>query len=127
MPRVSNPGSGSPAAPQSGLPELPRRVPRGLPPEMPAQPRNPGPPARSAPPARPRPDSLAEQSAGSAGPQQDPDPRERNSIESWMAGLRSARRQQAGTPPTAEETGRHHSEGRSVSVNELLRRREDPE
>ncbi|MFD4403819.1 MMPL family transporter [Nocardia sp. NPDC058499] len=127
MPRVSNPGGGSPAAPQSGLPELPRRVPRGLPPEMPAQPRNPGPPARPAPPARPRPDSLAEQSAGSAGPQQDPDPRERNSIESWMAGLRSARRQQAGTPPTAEETGRHHSEGRSVSVNELLRRREDPQ
>ncbi|MFI1463830.1 MMPL family transporter [Nocardia carnea] len=127
MPRVSNPGSGSPAAPQSGLPDLPRRVPRGLPPEMPAQSRNPEPPARPAPPARPRPDSLAEQSAGSAGPQQEPDPRERNSIESWMAGLRSARRQQAGTPATADETGRHHGEGRSVSVNELLRRREDPE
>ncbi|WP_425300135.1 MMPL family transporter [Nocardia flavorosea] len=127
MPRVSNPGSGSPAAPQSGLPDLPRRVPRGLPPEMPAQSRNPQPPARPTPPARPRPDSLAEQSAGSAGPQQEPDPRERNSIESWMAGLRSARRQQAGTPPTADETGRHHGEGRSVSVNELLRRRENPE
>ncbi|WP_280399178.1 hypothetical protein [Nocardia carnea] len=45
-----------------------------------------------------------------------------------MAGLRSARRQQAGMPPAAEDTGRHQqNEGRSVSVNELLRRREDPE
>ena len=127
MPRISNPGGGAAGAPQSGLPELPRRVPRGLPPEMPAQSRNPEPPARPSPPAPPRTDSLAEQSAGSAGPQQNPDPRERNSIESWMAGLRSARRQQAGTPPSDEETGRHHGEGRSVSVNELLRRREDPE
>ncbi|MFD3510657.1 MMPL family transporter [Nocardia sp. NPDC058666] len=44
----------------------------------------------------------------------------RNEIENWMAQLRSSRR---GTP--ADE-GRHHGgEGRTVSVNELLRRRED--
>ncbi|WP_378734778.1 MMPL family transporter [Nocardia brasiliensis] len=43
----------------------------------------------------------------------------RNSIEDWMAGLRSSRR--TGKP----EEGRHHGgDGRTVSVNELLRRRE---
>ncbi|MEU1983674.1 MMPL family transporter [Nocardia sp. NPDC019395] len=129
LPRISNPGSGSPGAPQSGLPELPRRVPRGLPPEMPRQQHNPEPPARPVPPAWPRPDGPAGQPAGSTEAQQGPDPRERSSIESWMAGLRSARRQQAGMPPpNPEDPGRHqHGEGRSVSVNELLRRREDPE
>ncbi|ONM46586.1 MMPL family transporter [Nocardia donostiensis] len=46
----------------------------------------------------------------------------RNSIENWMAELRSSRRRV--TPPSADE-GRHHSnDGRTVSVNELLRRRE---
>nr|WP_255533121.1 MMPL family transporter [Nocardia sp. XZ_19_231] len=44
----------------------------------------------------------------------------RNEIENWMAQLRSSRR------GTAEDEGRHHgAEGRTVSVNELLRRRED--
>ncbi|MFD6398486.1 MMPL family transporter [Nocardia sp. NPDC060249] len=44
----------------------------------------------------------------------------RNEIENWMAQLRSSRR------GTAADEGRHHgSEGRTVSVNELLRRRED--
>ncbi|WP_338039814.1 MMPL family transporter [Nocardia mangyaensis] len=44
----------------------------------------------------------------------------RNEIENWMAQLRSSRR-----GSTADE-GRHHgNEGRTVSVNELLRRRED--
>ncbi|WP_455749854.1 hypothetical protein [Nocardia salmonicida] len=44
----------------------------------------------------------------------------RNEIENWMAQLRSSRR------GTAEDEGRHHgNEGRTVSVNELLRRRED--
>ncbi|MEU4316458.1 MMPL family transporter [Nocardia sp. NPDC024068] len=126
MPRISNPGNATPGGQASGLPELPRRVPGAQPPEMPGQYRLPEPPTRPAqrptPPA-PRPDSLADQSAEPPEPQQNPDGRERNSIESWMAGLRSARRQQAGTP--AEDTGRHqHGEGRSVSVNELLRRRD---
>ncbi|WP_278261112.1 MMPL family transporter [Nocardia sp. AG03] len=45
----------------------------------------------------------------------------RNEIENWMAQLRSSRR---GTP--ADDEGRHTgNEGRTVSVNELLRRRED--
>ncbi|MFD3744770.1 MMPL family transporter [Nocardia sp. NPDC058633] len=44
----------------------------------------------------------------------------RNEIENWMAQLRSSRR------GTAADEGRHHGgEGRTVSVNELLRRRED--
>ncbi|WP_405178748.1 MMPL family transporter [Nocardia sp. NBC_01377] len=47
----------------------------------------------------------------------------RSSIENWMAELRSSRRRVASN---ADE-GRHHgSDGRTVSVNELLRRR-DPE
>ncbi|MGI5222408.1 MMPL family transporter [Nocardia sp. CA-290969] len=128
LPRIANPNGGVPGAPQPGLPELPRRVPRGLPPEMPAQRHNPDPAARPTPAAWQRPEDPARRPAESAAPQQEPDPRERNSIESWMAGLRSARRQQAGMPPTAEDTGRHQqNEGRSVSVNELLRRREDSE
>ncbi|WP_280233809.1 MMPL family transporter [Nocardia cyriacigeorgica] len=44
----------------------------------------------------------------------------RSSIENWMAELRSSRRR---TPPP--DQGRHHSgDGRTVSVNELLRRRD---
>ncbi|WP_410871364.1 MMPL family transporter [Nocardia sp. A7] len=44
----------------------------------------------------------------------------RNEIENWMAQLRSSRR------GTAADEGRHSGgEGRTVSVNELLRRRED--
>ncbi|MGS2807441.1 MMPL family transporter [Nocardia sp. MW-W600-9] len=44
----------------------------------------------------------------------------RNEIENWMAQLRSSRR------GTAADEGRHSgNEGRTVSVNELLRRRED--
>ncbi|MEV6390760.1 MMPL family transporter [Nocardia xishanensis] len=45
----------------------------------------------------------------------------RTSIENWMAELRSARRRVADS-----DEGRHHSgDGRSVSVNELLRRRDE--
>ncbi|WP_327149142.1 MMPL family transporter [Nocardia sp. NBC_01329] len=129
MPRIPDPGA-APGRPASALPELPRRVPGAQPPAVPGLYRAPEPPTRPAERPAPveqrpeqRPDSLAQQSAEGTGPQQNPDPRERNSIESWMAGLRSARRQQAGTP--ADDSGRHqHGEGRSVSVNELLRRRE---
>ncbi|MGQ4598045.1 MMPL family transporter [Nocardia sp. R6R-6] len=53
-------------------------------------------------------------------PDNGPDTTTRSSIENWMAELRSSRRQSAWP---AE--GRHHdNEGRTVSVNELLRRRE---
>ncbi|MEU1957402.1 hypothetical protein ABZ510_36845, partial [Nocardia rhamnosiphila] len=126
IPRTPEPGSPGPAGPASGLPELPRRVPGAQPPAVPGLYPAPEPPTRPAErpaPTGSRPDSLAQQSAGGVGPQQNTDPRERNSIESWMAGLRSARRQQAGMP--ADDSGRHQqNEGRSVSVNELLRRRE---
>ncbi|MFC6011429.1 MMPL family transporter [Nocardia lasii] len=62
-------------------------------------------------PAEPENDSPTAESGGADT---------RNEIENWMAQLRSSRR---GTP--ADE-GRHHGgEGRTVSVNELLRRRED--
>ncbi|WP_162272788.1 hypothetical protein, partial [Nocardia lijiangensis] len=45
----------------------------------------------------------------------------RTSIENWMAELRSSRRRIADS-----DEGRHHSgDGRSVSVNELLRRRDE--
>ncbi|WP_280499513.1 MMPL family transporter [Nocardia cyriacigeorgica] len=51
----------------------------------------------------------------------DPGDDSRSSIENWMAELRSSRRR---TPPP--DQGRHHSgDGRTVSVNELLRRREN--
>ncbi|MFI2337989.1 MMPL family transporter [Nocardia rhamnosiphila] len=126
IPRTPEPGSPGPAGPASGLPELPRRVPGAQPPAVPGLYPAPEPPTRPAErpaPTGSRPDSLAQQSAGGVGPQQNTDPRERNSIESWMAGLRSARRRQAGMP--ADDSGRHQqNEGRSVSVNELLRRRE---
>ncbi|MFI2231499.1 MMPL family transporter [Nocardia testacea] len=126
VPRAPEPGGPAPAGPASGLPELPRRVPGAQPPGVPGLYPAPEPPTRPAErpgPIGSRPDSLAQQSADGAGPQDNADPRERNSIESWMAGLRSARRQQAGMP--ADDSGRHQqSEGRSVSVNELLRRRE---
>ncbi|UGT70597.1 MMPL family transporter [Nocardia gipuzkoensis] len=53
-------------------------------------------------------------------PNNGPDTTNRSSIESWMAELRSSRRH-IGRP----EEGRHHSgDGRTVSVNELLRRRD---
>ncbi|WP_406234484.1 MMPL family transporter [Nocardia sp. NBC_01009] len=57
-----------------------------------------------------------------AAPHDEPDngpPTTRSTIESWMAELRSSRR--TGKP----DEGRHHGgDGRTVSVNELLRRRD---
>ncbi|MFE3617891.1 hypothetical protein ACFXOT_37435, partial [Streptomyces anulatus] len=74
---------------------------------------SPSEPAESAPSASVETDSTAPESG-------EPQADTRNEIENWMAQLRSSRR---GTP--ADE-GRHSgNEGRTVSVNELLRRRED--
>ncbi|MFI6171150.1 MMPL family transporter [Nocardia sp. NPDC051052] len=74
------------------------------------------PPAPAEPPthhAAPEPAAAEPTEATDAG---DPN---RNSIEDWMAGLRSSRR--SGKP----DEGRHHGgDGRTVSVNELLRRRD---
>ncbi|MFC4123754.1 MMPL family transporter [Nocardia rhizosphaerae] len=72
-------------------------------------------PAPSAQPPAARDDSAA------ATPESEDSNDSRNEIENWMAQLRSSRR---GT--TAADEGRHHGgDGRTVSVNELLRRRED--
>ncbi|WP_040784765.1 MMPL family transporter [Nocardia pneumoniae] len=61
----------------------------------------------------------APESGPTAEPDNGPDTN-RSSIENWMAELRSSRRQSV-----RQSEGRHHdSEGRTVSVNELLRRRE---
>ncbi|MFE3441475.1 MMPL family transporter [Nocardia sp. NPDC059180] len=62
------------------------------------------------------------ESAESPSPEPEAEPGDdsRSSIENWMAELRSSRRR----PPPPDQ-GRHHSgDGRTVSVNELLRRRE---
>ncbi|MGW6423465.1 MMPL family transporter [Nocardia sp. NPDC055053] len=62
------------------------------------------------------PDDGASPAPESDAPQAD----SRDEIENWMAQLRSSRR------GSAADEGRHHgNEGRTVSVNELLRRRED--
>ncbi|WP_454199866.1 MMPL family transporter [Nocardia sp. Marseille-Q1738] len=61
----------------------------------------------------------APESGATSDPDNGPDTN-RSSIENWMAELRSSRRQSV-----RHSEGRHHdSEGRTVSVNELLRRRE---
>ncbi|ATL71205.1 MMPL family transporter [Nocardia terpenica] len=75
-----------------------------------------------APPAPPAP-------APAPAPEQ-PNPAEaqdtsRSSIEKWMADLRSSRRrpdQQPQPPQQPDDEGKHRSTGRTVSVNELLRR-----
>ncbi|MFE6923678.1 MMPL family transporter [Nocardia sp. NPDC057663] len=76
------------------------------------------PPGQEAPTAATSPlDDSAAPAPESDGPQAD----SRNEIENWMAQLRSSRR------GSAADEGRHQhgGEGRTVSVNELLRRRED--
>ncbi|MBF6394407.1 MMPL family transporter [Nocardia cyriacigeorgica] len=82
-------------------------------------------PGASASPA-PAPDESAttevpaQPSDSAQTPEPEPGDDSRSSIENWMAELRSSRRR---TPPP--DQGRHHSgDGRTVSVNELLRRRE---
>ncbi|MEU2033456.1 MMPL family transporter [Nocardia amamiensis] len=84
-------------------------------------------PHQASTPPEPRP--LSRETGGPAhrapetGPTPEPDngpDTNRSSIENWMAELRSSRRQSV-----RHSEGRHHdSEGRTVSVNELLRRRE---
>ncbi|WP_342216971.1 MMPL family transporter [Nocardia neocaledoniensis] len=70
------------------------------------------------------PTPSAEQESSSddtAEPEADAPQNNRNEIENWMAQLRSSRR-----GSTTPDEGRHQAgDGRTVSVNELLRRRED--
>lgn len=73
--------------------------------------------------AVPTPAPTPDDSASTAPESDDAQAESRNEIENWMAQLRSSRR---GTTTPADDEGRHHgNEGRTVSVNELLRRRED--
>ncbi|MBF6472812.1 MULTISPECIES: MMPL family transporter [Nocardia] len=82
------------------------RAPRHLPPDAPAT-------FDGSAHRAPEPEAPAEPNNG-------PDTTNRSSIENWMAELRSSRRH-IGRP----EQGRHHSgDSRTVSVNELLRRRD---
>ncbi|TQM29809.1 MMPL family transporter [Nocardia bhagyanarayanae] len=65
-------------------------------------------------------DQAAHHAAPDNGAPENPDDN-RTSIENWMAELRSSRRRVADS-----DEGRHHSgDGRSVSVNELLRRHDE--
>ncbi|MEU7767046.1 MMPL family transporter [Nocardia sp. NPDC049190] len=78
-------------------------------------------PATSPPePRPPAPDTPADRATAEDGDSAESGPNTtRSSIESWMAELRSSRRG-IGRP----DEGRHHDDGRTVSVNELLRRRD---
>ncbi|MGQ4619214.1 MMPL family transporter [Nocardia sp. R7R-8] len=79
-------------------------------------------PARHLPPEDPAAsDGPAHRAPEPAEPYNGPDTTNRSSIESWMAELRSSRRHIG----RVAEQGRHHGgDGRTVSVNELLRRRD---
>ncbi|MFX0574191.1 MMPL family transporter [Nocardia nepalensis] len=90
-------------------------TPSPAPPPPPVQPT----PAPTASSDHPTHHAAPEQPAAAHSNDEAPD-QNRSSIENWMAELRSNRRR-IGNP----EEGRHHSgDGRTVSVNELLRRRD---
>ncbi len=78
-------------------------------------------PAPAASPSEPTDEGATTAESDSTAPESaEPQADTRNEIENWMAQLRSSRR------GTAADEGRHSgAEGRTVSVNELLRRRED--
>ncbi|WP_028478362.1 MMPL family transporter [Nocardia sp. CNY236] len=97
-----NPAPDAPRVQNTRADEM--RIPKIDPPPRPA--------TASAPAAEPEPSSEAVESGRPASG--------RDSIEDWMAGLRSSRRERG-----TSEKGRHHGgEARTVSVNELLRRRD---
>ncbi|NEW28536.1 MMPL family transporter [Nocardia cyriacigeorgica] len=126
--RVPAPGQPAP----DRLPPLPGSAPEGESAPAPQPHATPRPllprvstPGASAGPA-PAPDESettevpAQPSDSTQAAEAEPGDDSRSSIENWMAELRSSRRR---TPPP--DQGRHHSgDGRTVSVNELLRRRE---
>ncbi|OXR46265.1 Trehalose monomycolate exporter MmpL3 [Nocardia cerradoensis] len=63
-------------------------------------------------------DASGNPSDHTAGPGGD----NRNNIEQWMADLRSSRRRPEPEPADPDDEGKHRTSGRTVSVNELLRR-----
>ncbi|MDR7167945.1 RND superfamily putative drug exporter [Nocardia kruczakiae] len=83
-----------------------------------------GEPAASTAPEAESPTPAAESDASGnpadhpAGPGGD----NRNNIEQWMADLRSSRRRPEPEPADPDDEGKHRTSGRTVSVNELLRR-----
>ncbi|MCM6777464.1 MMPL family transporter [Nocardia sp. CDC159] len=132
LPTISTPQISRPAAP-----------PRLIPPDQPADPAAPTapvgttprilPPQPTLPPVPPHPASRAQAyqqpdpidpgtpaDPPASEPTPDPNPTTRSSIEKWMSDLRSSRRR----PDTPDpEDGKHTgASGRTVSVNELLRR-----
>lgn len=106
-------GAGGPQRPQFPTPEaatrpVDRPTPRPIRPEWASEPTY----------QDPEPSEPTDHRAAEPGPAEG----NRNSIEDWMAELRSSRRR---LYPPVDDEGRHHSgDGRTVSVNELLRRRE---
>ncbi|MEV0356315.1 MMPL family transporter [Nocardia sp. NPDC050697] len=130
-PRVMPPGPHDPSRPQP----RPTGRARVLPPRTVDQPTQPHSPADDHGPRRPEPPlgeaapsgaGATQLGGGNSGPAEAPAPETptpgtdgRNSIEDWMAELRSSRRR-----ITAAEEPRAGDDGRTVSVNELLRRRD---
>ncbi|BDT89804.1 MMPL family transporter [Nocardia cyriacigeorgica] len=115
-----------PAQAPDRLPPLPESSTEPAPAPEPQEPPRPLLPRVSTPGASPAPDESsttevpAQQSDSTQAPEAEAGDDNRSSIENWMAELRSSRRR---TPPP--DQGRHHSgDGRTVSVNELLRRRD---
>lgn len=115
--------------PPAGGPNAPAPGPRGdLGSAMSHGPRqttsDPGEPAASTAPEAESPTPAAESDASGnpadhpAGPGGD----NRNNIEQWMADLRSSRRRPEPEPADPDDEGKHRTSGRTVSVNELLRR-----
>ncbi|MGA4787153.1 MMPL family transporter [Nocardia sp. AB354] len=69
--------------------------------------------------------TAATESDASGNPADHPDAPgddNRNNIEQWMADLRSSRRRPEPEPADPDDEGKHRTSGRTVSVNELLRR-----
>ncbi|MEV4130145.1 MMPL family transporter [Nocardia sp. NPDC049707] len=124
--QTAAPGQSAPPAPE---PIRPRPVPTISESAEPTRPIPPAPAPTLMPtpsPVQPMPIPASDHPAHRAAPEQpavsndDVPDENRSSIENWMAELRSSRRR-IGKP----DEGRHHStDGRTVSVNELLRRRD---
>ncbi|WP_433712504.1 MMPL family transporter [Nocardia sp. CA-084685] len=116
-----------PSVPPAPEPIRPRPVPTISGASEPTRPIPPtGTPTPPPPPVQPTPIPAADHPTHHAAPPRpgtsndDAPDENRSSIENWMAELRSNRRR-IGQP----DEGRHHSaDGRTVSVNELLRRRD---
>ncbi|MEV6431409.1 MMPL family transporter [Nocardia sp. NPDC051463] len=119
VPTTQAPTSSTPTTPTVRLaPSAPAHVPS--PAAQPPMPATPVPaPTASTPPDHRTHHAAPENPAATPDEPDNGPPTTRSTIENWMAELRSSRR--TGKP----DEGRHHGgDGRTVSVNELLRRRD---